>query len=111
MSRHLLSYLLVIVLSILCGCSEKVESDLISIYDESIDFTSSGGSKTVKFSTNKNWVINVSELDMDVDWCEVSPKSGVAGDVTLTISVNENTSYEERSVMVTLLVQPSAIAY
>ena len=112
MVRNLLYCLLFIVLSVLCGCSEKEQPDLISICDESIEyfdsvmeFPSSGGSKTVKFSTNKNWEIHVTDLeDMDENWCEVSPRFGAAGDVTFTISVSENTSYEERSALVSILV-------
>lgn len=74
----------------------------VEYFQNRLDFPSEGGSKTVQFSTNKTWEISVSESGMGVDWCAVTPKSGTAGDVTLTISVPENTSYGERSVILTL---------
>lgn len=109
MDRQLFHYFLIIVLSTLCGCSGKEEPDLIIISEDSIDyfnsfmdFPSSEGSKTIKFSTNRNWEINVSESNMDVEWCKVTPTSGEAGEVNLIISVDENTSYEERIARFTL---------
>lgn len=97
------------VLLLFSGCADKEEPAQITISESSIeyfedrmDFPSEGGSQVIKFSTNKNWEISVSESGMGVDWCTVSPKSGVAGDVTLTISVPENTTYDERSVILTI---------
>lgn len=97
------------VLLLFSGCADKEEPAQITISESSIeyfqdrmDFSSEGGSQVIKFSTNKNWEISVSESGMGVDWCTVSPKSGVAGDVTLTISVPENTTYDERSVILTI---------
>lgn len=92
-----------------CGCSEKEDPAQITIGDSSVeyfqsrmDFPSEGGSKTITFSTNKNWVISVSESGMDVDWCSVTPSTGASGDITVTINVKENTSYGERNVVLTL---------
>lgn len=93
----------------ICSCSEKEDPAQITIGDSSVeyfqsrmDFPSEGGSKTISFSTNKNWVISVSESGMDVDWCSVTPSTGVSGDITVTINVKENTSYGERNVVLTL---------
>lgn len=109
MKKQILTTFIMSVLLLFSGCADKEEPAQITISEISIeyfqdrmDFSSEGGSQVIKFSTNKNWEISVSESGMGVDWCTVSPKSGVAGDVTLTISVPENTTYDERSVILTI---------
>lgn len=108
MKRLSLSCLLITILAILNGCSKEdpamitISEGSVEYFQNRLNFSSEGGSKTVQFSTNKNWEINVSESGMNVDWCTVTPKSGTAGDVTLTITVPENTSYDERNVILTL---------
>ncbi len=109
MVKQFLTTFIISVLFLVSGCADKEEPAQITINDSSIeyfqdrmDFSSEGGSKTIQFSTNKNWEISVSESGMGVDWCTVSPKSGIAGDVTLTISVSGNTTYDERNVILTI---------
>lgn len=91
------------------ACSDKEEPAQITISDGSkdffqdrMDFTSAGGSQTVQFTTNKDWEIKVSESGMNVDWCTVTPSVGKPGDVTVTITVPDNITYSERSVVLTL---------
>ena len=109
MKKQILTTFIMSVLLLFSGCADKEEPAQITIGESSIeyfqdrmDFTSEGGSQIIKFSTNKNWEISVSESGMGVDWCTVSPKSGIAGDVTLTIRVSENTTYDERNVILTI---------
>ena len=58
-----------------------------------------GGTLRVTFTTNSAW--NASVVD-NLDWCTVSPSSGVAGTHTVVITVKENTmqSYRYPTVMI-----------
>lgn len=100
---------LVAIIVILCGCSEKGDPAVITLtgvsdgtFQNKMVFSSEEESKTIQFFTNKNWEILVSDSGTDVDWCSVTPKSGTAGDVTLTINVSKNATHDERSVILTL---------
>lgn len=111
MKRLSFTCLLIVILALLNGCSKEdpamitISEGSIEYFQNRMDFSSEGGSKTIQFSTNKNWEISVSESGMGVDWCTVSPKSGTAGNVTLTITVPENSTYGERSVILTLTAE------
>lgn len=57
--------------------------------------------KTLTFETNKKWNI---AIPTNIEWCTVSSNNGVAGTVSLTIKVTENTFYDERNAILTLKV-------
>ncbi len=105
----ILSIVIITILSLFSSCVDKEEPAQITINDGCIeyftrrmDFSSEGGSKTIMFSTNKDWTIHVSESGMNVDWCTITPSSGKAGDIEVSINVTGNTSYGERGVTLTL---------
>lgn len=109
MEKQIITIFIFSVLLLVSSCAEKEEpaqitinENSIELFQDRIDISSEGGTKTIQFSTNKNWEISVSESGMGVDWCTVSPKSGAAGDITLTLTVPENTSNGERSVILIL---------
>lgn len=54
-------------------------------------------SVTVPFKTNVDWT-----AVSDADWCEVSPASGAAGEVSLTVKCGANVSDAERMATVTV---------
>ena len=68
----------------------------ISLDTSNMEFTSVGGSKTFKISTNTSWTVT-----SDQTWCSVSPESG-KNDGTITVKVTENTSASERTAMITV---------
>ena len=68
----------------------------ISLDTNSLEFTSAGGSKTFKITTNTSWTV-----ESDQAWCSVSPASG-KNDGTITVKLTENTSVSERTAMVTV---------
>ena len=68
----------------------------ISLDTSNMEFTSVGGSKTFKISTNTSWTVT-----SDQTWCSVSPESG-KDDGTITVKVTENTSASERTAMITV---------
>ena len=61
-------------------------------------FEAAADSKTVHFTTNQAWDVEVASGE----WCTVSPASGSAGSGSFTVSVTENTEDADRSTSITL---------
>lgn len=58
----------------------------------------SDGSTTANFTVSAPWTLEVSNTRISPDWLTVSPTSGEAGDVTLTITTTEaNEDYNDRN--------------
>ena len=88
------------------GCSDKGEP----IVDEpvvvptitlsgagSCTFASSGGTETLSFTSTQPWTASSGQ-----NWCKVSPSSGAAGTCNVTISVEENATFDERNTSVVI---------
>lgn len=71
-------------------------------FKESLDFSSGGEEKTIKFTTNKDWSIEVSQSGGDVSWCSVSPTRGKAGENIVRVKTSPNTGYDDRNVILTI---------
>lgn len=67
----------------------------------SVLFTSSAGKATVEFESNKDWTVAFVN-DRAKDWCSFSEESGKKGTYTLTFSVKQNDTYDERSASIVL---------
>lgn len=65
----------------------------------SITFSCDGGSQSITFTCNRDWSASSSE-----SWLQVSPTSGTAsdGEITVTITCAENTTYDNREGKITL---------
>lgn len=61
-----------------------------------------GGTATVSFTATAAWTADVTAATRAVSWCSVSPTSGNAGNVTLTVTTTANDTYDERRATVTL---------
>ncbi len=61
-------------------------------------FDSNAGSASVELSANLKW--EASFINDRASWCTLSMESGKRGTVLLTITVNENTTYDERSASI-----------
>lgn len=95
---HIFVSLLVISLTACSGESEpKVEPSVSISGQSSATIGSIGGSTTITFSSAKDWTASSSQ-----SWCKISPSSGKGGNATITITVDENTSYDERNASVTI---------
>ena len=69
---------------------------VLTVNPGSLNFPALGNSQTVTVTTNCAWsVTNIPS------WLTVSPSSGAAGTVTLTVTANENTSIVSRNVTLT----------
>lgn len=68
--------------------------DSYEYFYQGITFKSSAGSKTIEFSCNGDWTLNVASTSGGVTWCTASAQSGRAGNNKVTVSVTENEGYE-----------------
>lgn len=86
-----------ILIGLVCSCNK--EPFLILNSGRSFFYSRSGGSESITFSTNRNWTIISSE-----SWCKVSPSFGSVSDekVTVTITVDNNDTYEARNCTLTI---------
>lgn len=67
-----------------------------------MSFTEGAGEQSFSFVANEAWTISVAATKADEAWCKVSPTSGGAGSHVVKITTTENTSYDDRSVTITL---------
>ena len=76
-----------------------IDSNIIS---NGLSFTNEKGEQSISFSTNENWTLSVASTTSGATWCTASAASGSKGAATVKISVAENTTYDNRSVSVTI---------
>ena len=110
-------FALFFILSCLAACSddnssigiipnpEETESEIIidsNILTNGLSFSSDGGTQSISFTTNVNWTLNIAPTISGTTWCTATTISGTKGNVNLKLTVIENTSYENRSVSVTI---------
>lgn len=100
--KNWISYIFVSLFVIsLTSCSgendPKIEPSITISGQSSITLASNGGSTTLAFNSAKNWTVSSSQ-----NWCKVSPSSGNGGNVTITITADENTSFDERNASITI---------
>ena len=59
------------------------------------------GTQSISFTCNDNWTLSIEE-NRSSSWCIPSATSGSKGEVTITFTVTENTTYDDRSVTITI---------
>lgn len=86
---------------------EEKEDPVVTFSDECLEyikngilFSSESESKTIFFTTNKDWSVSSENKDL----CTVSPDNGKAGKGSFIINTTVNNSQEERSTTVILTV-------
>lgn len=106
-------FLLNILLVVLVGCSKggedvptptptppsppQKEEDSITLVTKEFAMTAEGGTVTVPFTTNVAWTVNVNK-----DWCVVTPASGESGTVELKAAVSANETSDNRESVITI---------
>lgn len=92
--------IIVAITILIFSCSKDSPPEIVAIAgsenifsEKGISFTDNSTSKVVHFSVNKDWNLTVS----DSKWCQVSPTSGLAGDVSLKIVISQNETYDGRT--------------
>ncbi len=99
--NRLTKLLLLFILPLLFACTQK-EPQFIYSGPSNIEMKADGGSSTLTFTANRNWTVTASD-----SWVSVSPTSGAASDgpITVSVSCNPNTTYEDRSATVTIKME------
>ena len=110
-SLYLFSVLLIVGLSLLCGCNDervpepepepKPEPDVVSEINPELIFASTSP-QTITFTTNKAWSASLSSPSGSISWCKISPLSGDAGTANIVVNATENSSYEDRIAILTI---------
>lgn len=88
--KKLFYLLMVAMILVACG-KESEQTTQLRLTDGAsteLQFEGIASSKSVSFCTNVNWMVR---MEQTIDWFSVTPLYGEAGDVTLTVSVEEYT--------------------
>lgn len=89
------------------SCTKDAEEPIIDIPEEFTAVTLTEGvvTQTISFEANQSWSASINDNKADaVQWLTVSPVSGDAGKVTLTIAAQDNYSQLERSTYIHIVV-------
>jgi hypothetical protein len=81
---------------------QQEEPDAVSEIISELNFATGTSNQTISFTTNKKWEASLSSPQGDVSWCTISPTSGNAGSVNITVSTTENTGYDDRNAKLTI---------
>ena len=65
--------------------------------------TNKTGQQSVSFTCNDDWTLTIKETRSGTSWITPSATSGKKGSMTVTFTVTENMTYDDRSVTVTIL--------
>ena len=105
-TNKFLCFTILVFIIFSCGESEpilpKEEPDAISEIVTELNFPTGVSNQTVTFTTNKKWEASLSSTQGDVSWCTISPSSGDIGTINIIVSTSENTSYDDRSLKLTI---------
>ena len=98
-------------LMLLVACSDdKVEDETTitlppkteTLFEKGVNFTTSAGTQSLEFTATENWTITAATTRTGEKWYQVYPTSGGPGKAEISISVEDNDSYDERSVAITI---------
>ena len=100
------------VLNVSCSKDEeapeiKIPTGSEDFFSKSMDFDNSASEKKLTFSSNKPWTVTVSDTRAGSSWLSVSPTSGDAGTQTLTVRAEENTTYDDRNAVISVVAGDS----
>lgn len=96
---------------LLTACSDDAveESNSITLppeteilFEKGINFSTTAGTQSLEFEATEDWEITIATTRSGEVWYQVYPLSGGAGKAKVSISVDENTGYDERSVAITI---------
>lgn len=79
------------------ACVKEAPEDALTVNSTEISVSAAGASVPVSFASNADWTIS-----SDKDWVSFNKASGVAGDVTVTMTVAPNDGYDARKAAVTI---------
>ena len=84
---------------------EEVKTEITidsGIISNGLSFASSQGEQSISFSVNADWMLSVASTTSGATWCKASATNGGKGSANVKFTLDENTSYDDRSVSVTI---------
>lgn len=72
------------------------------IFEKGVNFTTTAGTQSLAFEATEDWEITTAATRNGETWYRVYPLSGGPGKAEISISVDENEGYDERSVAITI---------
>lgn len=73
-----------------------------SIITNGLAFAAEGSIKSVSFTTNTDWTLNIASTTGGSTWCMASVTSGKKGEASVEFTTLDNSDYDDRSVSVTI---------
>ena len=77
----------------------SIDADIIT---NGLSFSNTAGEQSISFTTNNDWTLSIATTQSGDVWCTASETSGTQGNANVKFAVTENTSYDDRSVSVTI---------
>ena len=78
-----------------------ISSESAAVFSQGISFERSSGSMPLHFTALDSWTTSVVYYRTS-GWLSIQPSKGNAGSVSMTVSAQDNTGYEEREAVVTI---------
>ena len=76
-----------------------IDSNIIT---NGLVFAAEGSVKSVSFTTNADWTLNIASTTGGLTWCTASVTSGKKGEALVEFTTLNNSDYDDRSVSVTI---------
>ena len=108
--KRIITGLLLIIAATACKPELYFQPDQFQSVDATITgneekvsllFSSTAGSATLSFKTNKQWTASFVN-DRAREWCSLSAESGTRGTFSLTVSAKGNQAYDDREAAIVL---------
>lgn len=75
----------------------KPDPDKVTVSTSSLTAEAQGGNLSLSFTTNKAWT-----AASDQTWCKLDKTSGSSGNATITLTLEANTTEQERTAKITI---------
>lgn len=86
-----------VAIALVASCTTEQVPYLNTSSPTTIDVDSNGGRQTISFDTNNDWTARASD-----GWIQVSPSQGSSGNVSVSVTISENPTFDDRSGYVTV---------
>ncbi|MFR9661473.1 MAG: BACON domain-containing carbohydrate-binding protein [Rikenellaceae bacterium] len=91
--------------------SITLSDEMEALFSQGLDIPATGGSQELSFYASEAWEFTTTAVKSESpDWCRVSPSSGEPGQVECTVELDPNTTSEDRSLSLQLLVGTELIS-
>lgn len=81
-----------VAIALVVSCTTEQIPYLNTSSPTTIDVDSNGGRQTISFDTNNDWTARASD-----SWIQVSPSQGSSGNNSVSVTISENPTFDDRS--------------